>query len=105
MVEDEPLIMLDIVEALERVGAYVLPATNIQTAMRHAEEPDLAAAVLDWIDADLCRRLTERALPYLFYSGRPASDFAGWHCPVVVKPARPEEIIAALERLVSYPND
>ena len=101
VVEDEPLIMLDIEQALERVGVCVLPAMNIQTAMRHAGEADLAGAVLDWIGTGLCRRLTERAVPFVFYSGRPASDFADWHAPVIEKPARPEEIISALERLVS----
>jgi DNA-binding response OmpR family regulator len=104
VVEDEPLIMLDIAQALEAAGASVLQAMNIQAAMRHAEEADLAGAVLDWVGPGLCRRLTERTVPYVFYSGRPASDFDAWHAPVVGKPARPEEIIAALERLVSNGN-
>jgi CheY-like chemotaxis protein len=101
VVEDEPLIMLDIAQAIEAAGASVLQAMNIQAAMRHAEEAELAGAVLDWIGTGLCRRLTERAVPYVFYSGRPASDFADWQAPVVGKPARPEMIIAALEQLVS----
>lgn len=100
VVDDEPLILLDVAQALETAGATVLMASNIDAAMRHAEQASLSGAVLDWVGTGLCPRLSERGLPFLFYSGRPASEFAGWHAPVVEKPAKPEEIIMALERLL-----
>jgi len=100
VIDDEPLILLDLALALEKAGATVLPASSIKDAMRRAEEPNLSGAVLDWVSADICQRLTERHLPFVFYSGRPASEFADWQAPVVAKPARPEEIIAALERVL-----
>jgi DNA-binding response OmpR family regulator len=100
VIDDEPLILLDLAQALEKAGATVLPASSITAAMHHVEEPDLSGAVLDWVGADICQRLTERALPFVFYSGRSASEFAGWSAPVVAKPARPEDIIAALERVL-----
>jgi DNA-binding response OmpR family regulator len=100
VIDDEPLILLDLAQALEKAGATVLPASSIKDAMQRAEEQNLSGAVLDWIGADICQRLTERGLPFVFYSGRSASEFADWDVPVVAKPARPEDIIAALEPLL-----
>ena len=98
---DEPLILLDLVQGLEKAGATVLPASSVETALRLVESPDVSLAVLDWIDAGLCRRLTERGLPFVIYSGRSTGEFDEWRqVPVVAKPARPEEIISALERLL-----
>jgi DNA-binding response OmpR family regulator len=100
VIEDEPLILLDLAQALERAGAIVLPASGIKDAMHKADEPNLSGALLDWVGADICQRLNERGLPFVFYSGRSASEFAAWRAPVVAKPAMPEEIIAALERVL-----
>ena len=57
--------------------------------------------MLDWIDAEICRCLTKRGVPFVFYCGRAASAFEGWqHVPVVSKLAVPEDIVAALEQLL-----
>ena len=101
IVEDEPLIRLDLQQILEKAGARVLSADSAESARGFVEDPDLSGAVLDWIDADICRRLTERGVPFVFYSGRAASAFKGWqHVPVVSKPAMPKDIVAALEELL-----
>jgi len=101
IVEDEPLIRLDLQQILEKAGARVLSADGARSACCLAENPDLSGAVLDWIDGDICRCLTERGVPFVFYSGRAASAFEGWqHVPVVSKPAVPEDIVAALELLL-----
>src|SRR2546423_5307970 len=100
VIDDEPLILLDLALALEKAGATVFSASSIKDAMYRAEEPNLSGAVLDWVSADICQRLTERHLPFVFYSGRPASEFTDWQAPVVAKPARTEEIITALESVL-----
>jgi len=101
IVEDEPLIRLGLQQILEEARAKVLSANSAESARCLVESPDLSGAVLDWIDADICRCLTERGVPFVFYSGRAASEFKDWqHAPIVSKPAAPEEIVAALERLL-----
>lgn len=101
IVEDEALIRLDLQQILEKAGAGVVSANGAESARCLVESPDLSGAVLDWIDADICRRLTERGVPFVFYSGRASSAFEGWqHVPVVPKPALPEDIVAALEQLL-----
>lgn len=101
VVEDEPVIRLDLQQTLEKAGARVLAANDVESARRLIERPDLSAAVLDWFGADICRRLTERGVPFVFYTGRAASGLEGWqHVPMVSKPAKPEDIITALERLL-----
>ena len=106
IVEDEPLIRLDLQQILEKAGARVLSANGAEAVPCLVESPDLSGAILDWIDADICRCLTERGVPFVFYSGRAASAFEGWeHVPVVSKPAVPEDIVVALEQLLWAPRD
>src|SRR5215468_9780607 len=106
IVEDEPLIRLDLQQILEKAGARVLSANGAESAICLVESHDLSGAVLDWIDADICRFLTARGVPFVFYSGRAASAFEGWeHVPVVSKPAVPKDIVVALERLLWAPRD
>jgi DNA-binding response OmpR family regulator len=73
IVEDEPLLALDLRQSFEAVGAYVFTATQFAQALTLAEHPDLALAVLDYRIADetsmtVGRRLEARGIPFLFYS-------------------------------------
>jgi DNA-binding response OmpR family regulator len=105
IVEDEPLIRLDLEQIIRDAGASVLSADSAESARCLVENFYLSGAVLDWIDADICECLTERSVPFLFYSARAASEFEGWqHLPMVSKPAPPEEVIAALARLLRGPR-
>src|SRR5215831_18980781 len=86
IVEDEPLIRLDLQQILEKAGARVLSASGAESARCLVVSPDLSGAVLDWINADICRCLTERGVPFVFYSGRAASEVKDWqHAPIVSK--------------------
>jgi CheY-like chemotaxis protein len=74
VVEDEPLIALEIDEGLKRSGAKVITAWELPCALKLATDADLSAAVIDYKigDADsskLCRLLKERQIPFLIYSG------------------------------------
>jgi CheY-like chemotaxis protein len=69
IVEDEPLLALDLRQSFEAVGAYVFTATQFAPALALAEHPDLALAVLDYRIADetsvtVGRRLEARGIPY-----------------------------------------
>jgi DNA-binding response OmpR family regulator len=47
IVEDEPLIALDIQRGFEAAGARVMTMRSLQTALAAVEDPDLSAAILD----------------------------------------------------------
>jgi DNA-binding response OmpR family regulator len=105
VVEDEPLIALDIVDAIRSAGAVVLTAHGIADGLLLATHPDLSAAVLDLglsdgIGTQLCEALNQRQVPFVLHSG-----YADMHdvCRsgiVVPKPAAPYQIVVAVEKLV-----
>ena len=105
VVDDEPLIALDIVEHFRRAGACVFTAHNLQDGSRLAGHPDLSAAVVDFglQDGDgavLCQRLKERGIPFVLHSGYshlPDGCAAG---VVIAKPARPAVLVTAIARLL-----
>ena len=74
VVQDEPLVALDLRQNLESAGAYVFAATQLSHALQLAGHPDITAAVLDYRLADgdatpICTLLSERGIPFVFYSG------------------------------------
>ena len=91
MVEDEPLIAIDIADRFSSLGARVLSATNLRDGVRLAEHPDLSAAVLDFglhndDSAALCARLQERGIPFVIYSGYPPEEIPCEEGAYVPKP-------------------
>lgn len=107
IVEDEPLIALDVIKALRSAGARVLSAGYLESGLYTTEHPDLSAAVIDLHLGDgsgtaICRRLRQRCLPFVVYTGYPPMLVRSeWpHVPVISKPARPDQIIAALESVL-----
>jgi CheY-like chemotaxis protein len=101
VVEDEPLIALELRSLLENAGACVFAATQLPHALGLADHPDLCAALLDYRMGDgdvgsLCNRLEKRGLPFIFYSGHD-DQLERWPDAVLVsKPSGEEKIIAAL---------
>jgi len=103
VVEDEPLIALDIEVALRRAGAKVLSTAYLWVGLHFAEHPGLSAAVLDLrLGLDdctaICRRLSKLRVPFMFYSGyRGAAAYELWpNAPVLSKPANAERIVEAV---------
>ena len=101
VVEDEPLIAMDIATAFEASGAE-LTTTN---TLRHAlilVEHELSGAILDHALGDgdsslLYARLKQRGIPFLMYSGYPPLEGACLGAPHVGKPAAPGELVAVME--------
>lgn len=102
LVEDQALIALDLQEALEDRGAFVVgPCFGLDAAMRAtAAETMIDGAILD-VDLGaedvfpLANRLIARGVPFLFHTGR--TDLDRLHgryadAPVFLKPARAEDI-------------
>jgi DNA-binding response OmpR family regulator len=105
IVEDEPLVALDIAEGFRAAGASVLMAHKLEDGLRLAGHPDLSAAVLDYGFGDgdgaaLCARLKARAVPFVLHSGYSHVDEACKAGAVVPKPASPPTLVAAITQLL-----
>jgi CheY-like chemotaxis protein len=104
VVEDEPLVGLDLVDMLEAVGAHVVSAKSAGEAISSLDRFQITAAVLDINLGDhdcsaVCEHLWKRDIPFLFYTGY-SPTLGDWdNVPVLQKPAVPQEIVEAVERL------
>jgi DNA-binding response OmpR family regulator len=101
IVEDEPLISLDIVTTFRSAGATAVAARSLAEAHRLVERKDLSAAVLDFGLGDgdaeqLCHRLTERHVPFVLHSGYSHTTAAFRTGVSVPKPARCDDLIRAV---------
>ena len=108
VIEDEPVIALQLETQLNAVGARVYSAGRLRDALHMAEHPALAAAVMDYrLGADdsgaVCRRLVELGVPFLFYTG--FNDEAAFRrfpaAPVVSKPVDGAVLIDAVAGLLN----
>jgi DNA-binding response OmpR family regulator len=105
LVEDEPLIALDIAEGLQAAGASVLTAYTLRDGLRFVSEPDLSAAILDFGLSDgeaqaLCERLDERRVPFILHTGYAKADVQCGSGVVVSKPATPQELVSTVQKLL-----
>ena len=104
VVEDEPLIALDLKMTLQGAGAKVI-CVNTRNAAQATERPDISAAVLDAHPGSnehrsIARRLKRRGIPFLFYATHQPEDVTTVRgSPTVLKPSRAEEVVAALAAL------
>jgi DNA-binding NtrC family response regulator len=109
IVEDEPMLALDVEQALVDAGfAIAGVAGTLDKALAHIARGDLDAAIvdanLDGISAaPVAAALTARGLPFIIASGyspeqQPEAMRAA---PFIEKPCRPEQIIEALQRILS----
>jgi CheY-like chemotaxis protein len=103
VVEDEPLIALDIVDAFKTAGAAVTTTTSLEHARLLVEHDGLSAAILDHKLGDgdsrsLCARLKERDIPFVIYSGFSKDG------PLVQKPASTDVLVATVEGLLAKPK-
>ena len=105
IVEDEPLIVLDLTQALEGAGASVTTTNTLKHALLLVEHDGLSAAILDHaLGRDkstlLYKRLGERGIPFLIHSGYPQVEGAPDRVLHVSKPATAAAIVEAMEGLI-----
>ena len=111
VIEDEPLIALDHVERLRSAGAASVNSTGVEAeALRVIEEGTFDAALLD---ANLHGRpvdpiaaaLARHRIPFVFVTGygRQALPESFRQAPVLTKPFRDDEMIAAIVGLPTLP--
>ncbi len=105
VVEDEPLIALDIAMAFEECGAHITSTNTLKHAVLLVEHDGLSGAILDHAlpDGDssiLCARLKERGVPFMIYSGYENVEGACQGAPHLSKPATPDMMVAAMVDLI-----
>jgi len=107
LVEDDLIVAQSIVDCLQDAGAQVLIANNAAHALPLVQRHDLAAAVLDVALGDgdstvVCQRLSEHAIPFLFYSGYDDTYVTDrWPGAIIVcKPASEQILITSLSALI-----
>jgi DNA-binding response OmpR family regulator len=105
IVEDEPLIVMDITQALEDSGAELTTTNTLRHAMLLVEHDGLSAAILDHALGDgnsslLYARLKERGIPFVIYSGFERGVVSCKDAPHISKPASHEVLLAAMEDLI-----
>jgi DNA-binding response OmpR family regulator len=109
VVDDEILIALDIGESLAEAGAEILGACmTLAPALEIVHDGGVSAAVLDIrlgreTTEPLAMALSERGIPFLFYSGQvlPYSMRERWPgCVVLTKPAAQGALVAAVKALI-----
>jgi CheY-like chemotaxis protein len=104
VVEDEFLIALDIVGALEQAGIAVAgPASTVSDALAAIERDSLRGALLDaHLSGESAGRiadaLRERGIPFAFVSGYGRESLPAAHsqAPLVKKPFSDQDILAAI---------
>jgi len=98
IVEDEPLIALDIASEIEAQGGYTLIAGSGSEAIDLLRKVKCAAAILDHRLSDgdaqaVGRVLTKMQIPFVIYSGLDTVR-DGWpDAPIVRKPALTEHLL------------
>ena len=105
VVEDEPLIVMDITQAFEATGAALTTTNTLKHALILVEHDGLSGAILDHAlpDGDsspLCARLKERGIPFMIYSGFTTVRGACADALHIAKPAAEGALVAAMEGLI-----
>lgn len=108
VVDDEPLIALDIAEGLDRAGYRVLgPANSVAQARSLLDRSGCAAAVVDVnlgreTSVELVRDLRGLGIPFITVSGYSAAqlpeEYAG--VPLIGKPMNFSKLLAELHRMI-----
>jgi DNA-binding NtrC family response regulator len=106
IVEDEPLIAIQLSQVFEHAGARIVTRKTLQAALVAAEDADLSAAIIDHALGDgastaLCERLKERNIPFVTYSGYGDLDGACGAGPHIIKPADPQVLVTTVAGLLA----
>jgi CheY-like chemotaxis protein len=104
VIEDEPLIAMDVVELLKGAGAEVSEARTVPDALCKIDQSDLSAAVVDHRlqgddSSQICDRLDRRGIPFVLYSGLDHVEGPCGEGEHIRKPSRPDELVGAIVHL------
>lgn len=108
IVEDEPLIAMDIETTLTATGAHFTTTNSLDHALILVEHDHLSVAILDHSMGNedntvLYKRLSERGIPFLIYSAHYLPENRRSGGAFLSKPALPQTLVAAVEDLIRGP--
>ena len=109
IVEDEPLVALDVHRVLSAAGASIISASSPGEAIKLLSFAEVTAAIVDVQlgredAAQVCEFLARRRIAFAFYTGRADTTLlrAQWpDVPVIKKPATAQDIVSVLARLTT----
>jgi DNA-binding response OmpR family regulator len=108
IVEDDPIIALDVAETLADAGAVVIgPAHTVAQALRLVDGDGLDAAVLDYrlereVSSPIADWLGRISVPYLFHTSSRSEPQAAYpHVPVIDKPTQRDVLVALIKTLTN----
>jgi CheY-like chemotaxis protein len=106
VVENEMLIAMDIVTALEHAGAHTTMTTTARHALILINHDGLAGAIMDHglsdgDSSEVCARLKARGIPYISYSGYEPVPGADPDAPFIAKPESMDVLLSAMEKLLA----
>ncbi len=112
VVEDEPLVGLEVSADLAAAGCDVIgPASNLTSARRLIDEAEFDAALLDANLAgdpvdEIAAKLARRGIPFAFATGygRQALPADFRDAPVLTKPFNREQLLGIVEGLIGEPE-
>ena len=106
LVEDDPLLLMELELTLVDAGAVVAGACRtLQDAMSRSSKRDFSVAILDFrlgseTVSPVARELESRGIPFVLYTGQARHDvgLAEWQDSwIVEKPAPPAVILSAVQ--------
>jgi DNA-binding response OmpR family regulator len=105
IVEDQPLIVMDITQEFEATGAALTTTNTLKHALILVEHDGLSGAILDHAlpdgdSSELCARLKERGIPFMIYSGFTTVRGSCAGALHIAKPAAEGVLVAAMEKLI-----
>jgi DNA-binding NtrC family response regulator len=105
IVEDDPLIRLELINLYQCVGAHVIATSTHEQAIEATEQYPIRAALLDYgIDeenvARLCGLFSEYQIPYVFYTGYSGIEQTYPSAIILEKPASGEVLLRAMTDLI-----
>ena len=107
VVEDEPVIALDIADAFECAGARVVISRSLSRALALVDADGWSAAVLDPEfgnpgSSRLCEQLKQRDIPYVLYSVGGAERGACRDGVHVSMSAGPTHLVQTVQQLMQH---
>jgi DNA-binding response OmpR family regulator len=105
VIEDEPVVTLDLAKALQDAGAEVICTDCVRGAIL-AERPFLSGAIMDCVPTSrdrwsIIRRLRERDVPLVLYrTVPPATNTPNLSAPFVAKTASPAQVVRVISSLI-----
>jgi ActR/RegA family two-component response regulator len=106
LVEEQPIVAIDLKTALEDAGAEVVIARDAAEALASIGKVAFTAAVLDLRPSSdehrtIARALNKRGVRFVFHATEPPEDVTTVRgAPVFQKPTRAQDIVKALAGLI-----